>query len=273
MKTCGIKLLVLIGSVVSFAAQAVHAKQDYSVAYKTLVEQRSDAIVSVKFVMRFSTGGEEQRNEDRTQGAIVSADGLLLLPDRAVSFDFGSMGGQNSAAGQMVANSSDFRVRLPNSDQWQTADLVTRDSELGLAWLRIRDLKQKLKYIDLNASVEAVPGMTFYTLLRTSDEWGAVPVVRLGRLLGQTNTPRTVFLADGMPGLAFNERGQILGYVDADLVALGRSRGNSGFGLDMSDMMFYMLPAKRIAAATLQAAKLPVVRANEDAEEDSSANK
>ena len=60
----------------------------------------------------------------------------MLVPARAVSLDLGSLGGQGGSA---VAKSSEFRVRLPGRDDWLAADLVTRDGELGLAWLRLRE--------------------------------------------------------------------------------------------------------------------------------------
>jgi hypothetical protein len=90
----------------------------------------------------------------------------------------------------MVANSSDFRVRLPGSDEWRTADLVTRDTELGLAWLRVRDASGQ-PFVDFERLSQPAPGRVFYTLLRTSDEWGAVPLVRPGMILGETRVPRS----------------------------------------------------------------------------------
>ncbi len=237
---------------VVYAASADEV-EDYQKVYTALVNQRAEAIVGVKYVMRFTTGGKEQRREDRTQGVLVSEDGLLLVPDRAVSFDFGALSG-GEANGQMVANSSEFRVRMPGSDYWTAADLVTRDSELGVAWLRVRDSKTT-PFVDLSKAIDGTPGMVFFTLLRTSDEWGAVPLVRPGMILGQTRTPRFALLADGMPGLAFDGEGRPMGFVDIDLTAIARSRGG-GTGLDMSDSVMHMLPAKRIATATEQAAKM-----------------
>ncbi len=241
------------------AATLASSDDDYTEAYRRLVDQRSPSVVPVKYVITVAAGGQEQRNEDRTQGVIVGADGLVLISARAVSFDLGSLNRRSPGAeGAVVANSSDFRVRLPGSDEWRTADLVTRDTELGLAWLRVRDASGQ-PFVDFERLSQPEPGRVFYTLLRTSDEWGAVPLVRPGMILGETRVPRSSLLVDGMPGLAFDAEGRPMGYVDLDLAAMSRSQG------DMADMVMHMLPARRVAAATRLASALPVVRRDEDA--------
>lgn len=232
---------------------------DYQSVYRDLVDKQSAAVVTVKFVMSMTASGKEDRIEDRTQGIVVSQDGLILIPDRAVSVDFAAMmpGGQSGSA--PVAKSSDFRVRLAGSDDWLPADLVTRDSQLGLAWLRLRQAKAVLGFVDLADGVRAEPGMIFFSLMRTSDEWGGVPVFRPGRIMGETHTPRTVLLVDGVPGLAFSADGHPMGYVDIDFARLMRTRdNNSGLGLDFADMALQMTPIEKVAAATRQAAKLPI---------------
>jgi hypothetical protein len=178
-----------------------------------------------------------------------------------VSVDFADMmpGGNNDGSAP-VAKSSEFRVRLPGSDDWLPADLVTRDSQLGLAWLRLRDAPAKLGFVDLTDGVRAEPGMVFFSLMRTSDEWGGVPVFRPGRVMGETRTPKTMLLVDGVPGLAFSADGHPMGYVDIDFGRLMRSRGGgTGMGLDMADLALQMTPIDKVANATMRAAKLPVV--------------
>jgi hypothetical protein len=241
-------------------AQAV---QDYRSVYKHLTDMHAGAVVTVKFVMSVTASGKEERIEDRTQALLVSADGLLLVPDRAVSIDFRQFSGAGKAQGAApVAKSSEFRVRLADSDDWLPADLVTRDTQLGLAWLRLRDPPGKLAFVDLEHGVQAEPGMTFFSLMRTSDEWGGVPVFREGFVMGETHTPKTLLLVDGVPGMAFSADGAPMGYVDIDFAKLMRARGaSSGLGLDMADSALQMTPIAKVAAATRLAAKLPAVAA------------
>ena len=239
------------------AAPAAEPFDDYQPIYRDLVEQHADAVVTVKFVMSVVNAGNEQRIEDRTQAVLVSDDGLMIVPDRSVSVDFSTFGNTTPGQAAPVAKSSDFRVRLAGSEDWLPADLVTRDAELGLAWLRLRKPAGKLDHVDLGQGVKAVPGMVFFSLLRTSDEWGGVPVFRPGLVLGETRTPIFRLLVDGVPGLAFSHEGKPVGYVDVDLAAMMRSR-NTGMGMDMADLVLRMTPVDKVAAATAQAARLPV---------------
>jgi hypothetical protein len=247
------------GSSAALAQQAAHDFTDYRPVYKMMVEKHGKSIVAVKYVMSINAAGKEQRVEDRTQAVMVSKDGLLLVPDRAVSFDFSRVsGGKQSEAG-MVAKSSEFRVRLVDGEDWLPADLVTRDAELGVAWLRIRNVSSNLPFVDLQQGNAPEPGMEFFTLLRTNDETGSVPIWRPGLIMGETRVPKKAFLVDGMPGLAFDIAGKPLGYVDINVAVL--SSRSSGMGLDMANSTLQLTPVDKIAYATAQANKLPVAGA------------
>jgi hypothetical protein len=89
-----------------------------------------------------------------------------------------------------------------------------------------------------------------------------VPVFRPGLVLGETRTPTFRLMVDGVPGLAFSHDGKPMGYVDVDLAALSR-QGGTGLGLDLADMALRMTPVDKVAAATAQAAKLPIAGASE----------
>jgi hypothetical protein len=252
---------VLIGAL-AFAGNA-HAQaqgiSDYRPIYKSMVQKHGNAFVAVKFVMAINSAGKEQRIEDRTQAVLVSADGLLLVPDRAVSFDFSAMSGGKQGEAGMVAKSSEFRVRLVDSEDWLTADLVTRDAALGLAWLRIRNSPKNLPFVDLSLGGKPEPGMEFFTLLRTNDESGSVPLWRPGLIMGETHVPKLSYMVDGLPGLAFDTAGRPLGYVDLNLAAMSATR--STMGLDMANINLQLTPIDKVAYATTQASKLPVAAA------------
>ena len=259
MKFVPLLLLVLASAVGASAASA--QVQDYRAIYRNLTSKHAAAVVTVKFVMSVTASGKEERLEDRTQALLVSTDGLLLVPDRAVSVDFRQFTGSGKAQGAApVAKSSEFRVRLAGADEWLPADLVTRDTQLGLAWLRLRNPPANLAFVNLDDGIRAEPGMTFFSLLRTSDEWGGVPVFREGFIMGETHTPKTLLLVDGVPGMAFSAEGQPMGYVDIDFGRLMRSRATgNGLGLDMADSALQMTPIEKVAAATRLAQKLPSV--------------
>ncbi|MBS0456253.1 MAG: hypothetical protein JSS44_02815 [Proteobacteria bacterium] len=240
-------------------SQAEDARQ-----FKAVMELRGETAVPVKFVMSVSSGGAEQQQEGQTQGTLVSADGLILVPGRVVSIDLGALsrgGGLGGTVGSLgSAKSRQFRVRLPSSDEWVPADLVTRDTELGIAWIRLRHPKGKLAWVNFSEPAKVVLGTQLFTVMRTSDQFGAVPVIRAGYVLGETAMPRHEWLVDGSPGVAFDGDGKPAGYVDVDLAGLMRSRGSSGgIGMDMADSVYTMIPAERIGRVTARAALLPVV--------------
>lgn len=254
------KIIVLAGLSLAFLGTTQAQEiSDYRPIYKSMVLKHGNAIVTVKFVMAINAAGKEQRIEDRTQAVLVSSDGLLLVPDRAVSFDFSAMGGGKQGEAGMVAKSSEFRVHLVDSEDWLPADLVTRDAALGLAWLRIRNSPKNLPFVDLTLGGKPEPGMEFFTLLRTNDESGSVPLWRPGLIMGQTNVPKLTYLVDGLPGLAFDTAGKPLGYVDLNLAAMATSR--STMALDMANANLQLTPIDKVAYATAQASKLPVAAA------------
>lgn len=257
------KVLAGLLAVLPIAGNAQQV-EDYRAVSQALSTEHGAAVVAVKFVMSLAASGKEERIEDTTQALLVSQDGLLLVPDRAVSLDLGTLmpTGPGPGATAPVAKSSEFRVRLAGGDEWLPADLVTRDSQLGIAWLRVRNPPVAgFTFVNLDDGLRAEPGMVFFTLMRTSDDWGGVTVFRPGLILGQTQTPRQLLLVDGVPGVAFAADGHPLGYVDMDLGKMVRnSKGNSGLGLDMADVALQMTPIEKIAAATRLAAKLPIVK-------------
>lgn len=252
--------LIVGASAFAFAGNLLaQAFSDYRPIYKSMVAKHGNAIVTVKFVMAINSAGKEQRIEDRTQAVLVSPDGLLLVPDRAVSFDFSAMSGGKQGEAGMVAKSSEFRVRLAESEDWMPVDLVTRDAALGLAWLRIRNSPKNLPFVDLSLAGKPEPGMEFFTLLRTNDESGSVPLWRPGLIMGETRVPKLTYMVDGLPGLAFDISGKPLGYVDINLAAMSSQR--STMGLDMANINLQLTPIDKVAYATMQASKLPVAAA------------
>jgi S1-C subfamily serine protease len=240
---------------------------------RQVLQMRGDTAVPVKFVMSVSGAGNEQQQEGQTQGTIVSADGLILVPGRVVSIDLGAFarpGAKGMGGMTPTMKSGQFRVRLAGSDEWVPADLVTRDTELGLAWLRVRNPHGMLPFVDFTGADKIGVGTELFTVMRTSDQFGSVPTVRVGYVLGETTVPRPMLLVDGAPGVAFDADGKPAGFVDVDLAGMARSRANSGgIGMDLGDMVFSMIPADRVGRVTARAAVLPVVKPADGDEGDS----
>jgi hypothetical protein len=98
--------------------------------------------------------------------------------------------------------------------------------------------------------------MEFFTLLRTNDESGSVPIWRPGLIMGETHVPKLTYLVDGLPGLAFDTAGRPLGFVDLNLSAMAGAK--STMALDMANANLQLTPIDKVAYATALASKLPV---------------
>ena len=241
------------------AADTSRSGDDTSRELRTVLQKRGDTAVLVKYVMSVSGMGTEHQQDGQTQGTVVSPDGLILVPGRVVSFDLRQItGAAIGSAGSPMVKSSHFRVQLPGSEEWQPADLVTRDTELGLAWLRLRKPRGKLPFVDFADSAKVEIGASLFFVMRTSDQLGSVAIVRGGYVLGETKVPRPSLLIDGTPGLAFDGEGRPAGFADVDFSALARSQ-TGGIGMNFGDSVFKMISADRVGRVTAQAAKLPVV--------------
>ncbi|HTD27944.1 MAG TPA: hypothetical protein VK660_00990, partial [Xanthomonadaceae bacterium] len=172
------------------ATPSASSSDDTSREFKVVLQKRGDTAVPVKFVMSVSGMGAEQQQEGQTQGTLVSADGLILVPGRVVSLDLAAFGrrdaGGGLGGGAPSAKSGQFRVQMAGSDEWVPADLVTRDTELGIAWLRLRHPSGKLPFVDFSDAAKVAVGTQLFTVMRTSDQFGNVPIVRAGYVLGET---------------------------------------------------------------------------------------
>ena len=260
--------LLMVFIPIASQAATPNSDEDTTREFKLVMQKRGDTAVPVKFVMSVSGAGSEQQQEGQTQGTLVSADGLILVPGRVVSLDLSMFGrgGSNGGLGGSAptVKSGQFRVRLAGSDEWLPADLVTRDTELGLAWLRLRHPHGKLPYVELADPAKIAVGTQLFTVMRTSDQFGSVPIVRAGYVLGETTVPHPGFLIDGTPGVAFDGEGKPAGFVDVDLGAMMRARTSTGgIGMDYGDQVFSMIPADRLGRVTAQAAVLPVVKSSD----------
>lgn len=251
-------------------ADGSKSSEEASREFRSVLAKRGGSAVLVKYVMTVSGMGNEQQQDGQTQGTLVSADGLILVPGRVVSFDMRQLTGTAmGSAGSPVVKSGHFRVQLPGSEEWQAADLVTRDTELGLAWLRLRKPRGKLAYVDFADSAKVEIGASLYFVMRTSDQLGSVAIVRGGYVLGETKVPRPSLLIDGTPGLAFDGDGHPAGFADVDFGAMARSQ-TGGIGMNYGDAVFKMIPAERIGRVTTQASVLPVVPPDADDNETTS---
>ena len=228
--------------------------EDMRAAYARVGKQ-AEAVVHIRYVMTVSAYGQESRQDMRTLGTIVTADGLILAPDAQVNPDVpdrsGSGADGSDASAKMSVKTTEFKVLLNDREDWLPLTMLTHDSGLGVAWLRLEDAGEKLPFVDLARRAEPVVGDPYFVLARTGPDLGRAAMVVHGYLWGEVRVPRRAFLAGFPQGLAFAADGKVLGYV----VPQNRSELRSADAQDRTNTLL-LVPADKIASATKRAIEM-----------------
>ena len=251
-RSIGLPALLALAAA-SMAAPAAHA-QDMRAAYARVAKQ-SDAVVHIRYVMTVSAYGQENRQDMHTLGTLVTAEGLILAPDAQVNPEVperaGAAGDGSDSASRMSVKTTEFKVLLNDREDWLPLTMLTHDSGLGVAWLRLDGADAKLPYVDLTRRTEPVVGDPYFVLARTGPDLGRAAMVVHGYLWGEVQVPRRAFLAGFPQGLAFASDGKVLGYV----VPQNRSELRSTDAQDRTNTLL-LIPADKIASATRRALEM-----------------
>lgn len=259
MKACIARLAALTLLLAAAAPRA--AEPDLTEVYPRLIAQHGDAVVRLKFVSRFRMGDNEQKQPGQAVALAVSADGLLVVSDQVVSPQIPRMTGANTP--EFEVNAAEFKVRPGSGDEEIPARLVTRDSDIGLAWFKLERVPESFAYVDLGASAELKPGSVYFSVTRSAETFGAVPIVAHGVVVGETESPVPALLALGPMDAAFDEHGKFVGFVVRNFNLDGV------IGLYTSGVIPQpMIRAARVAQATAQAATLAAQGENTSAKGD-----
>ena len=237
--------LLLVPSTAAFAAGAPDAAGE---PYARLIAQHGGAVVRLKFVISFEVGGNDNRQEGEASAVVVSPEGLVLVADALLNPKPSFSG--SLPAGMVLPEPTvdELRVRLADSDQELRAVQVTRDPDLGLAWLRIVSPPAGLDWVDLANHVEPRIGDAYYGVARVSEDYGSATVATHGYVLGETDTPTRGFLVTGPLDLAFDREGRPMGFVTRLRTRDVRYYAQFGGLLPQQ-----MIAAKRVARATVRA--------------------
>lgn len=216
-------------------------------AVKRLEQQVGDAIVRFSFVFEIDRGGNVERLDGEVSAVLIGPSGLLLVPDALVSPQ-SQLRQMPNVSMNFRVQSQAFRARVDGRDY--DAVLVARDSELGLAWLRLMDVDRTLPYVDLSRQAESEPGNFYLSPARVSSDFGQVLQVGWGSILGRTDTPSQALLVAGPFDLAFNRKAEVIGYVPRDFSGNADARNAQRYGGMVPQRL---IDARRLQQATEQA--------------------
>lgn len=239
-------------------APAVPAAQPDN-PYATLAESVAPAIVGIRYVMSYEGGGIEESEENEIHGVVIDPAGIVLISSASM-FGYEGMG--------MQIRPQDIKVLIGGDTQGKAAEVLVRDRDRDLAWLRITDeLDAPLAAVDFAAAAEAAPGQTLLQVWKLDKFFDLAPYISAGKVAAVVTKPRDLFIASGeiTMGLpVFDEFGNTLGFGVLQLPTEEELAAMSGSNM-YSNMVFArtVLPAATVHAATTQA-----LASLEDEEED-----
>lgn len=242
---------------------------DEGETFSRLLKDRTPAIVTIKFTLKVNMGGMfgggEQEEESEVNGVMIDEKGLVLCSNTQLSGFIGMMRQfMGEMGGNITATPTDLKILVGDDTEGRDADIVARDTELDLAWVRMKEPgDQKYAFVDFAQSAVPKVGQQVYALRRMGKFFARCAVAADGRIAGTTAKPRDlyvpagnvgaahglpVFLADGKPvGVVVMQVPEGEGAAGNPMAMLGRLSG-------MQDMMSgLILPAAEVVKATQRA--------------------
>ncbi len=275
-------ILITLAALVCLSP-AVQAEEGETPAVK-LIARHADSIVSIKFVRetKIPMMQIDEETSGEAHGVVLSKDGLVLTASS--TFEGGVAGQMMRMMGQEIevkTTVSDLKVRFGTEEKEYDAQLVAKDSNLGLAFLKIQDLGDRsTKPLSVLESRATAVGADVLCLCRMGRGFDSAPMISRAYVTAAVERPREMWALNleganllGMP--AFTEAGALVGFLSLQRGAEGAESKASGFlGIASSaqNMGGFLIPAKAlkplVEAATKQAAELAKEAAEAAAESE-----
>jgi S1-C subfamily serine protease len=228
-----------------------------------IVDSTTPAIVTLKFILK----GGEQDEEVETTGIVIDPAGLILTNNNA-------FGGLMARFGGPTPTPSEIKVLVGDDTQGVDATFMARDSELGLAWVKLAAAPAKpLAFVDLSKSAPGSLGQDLVEVSLMGKFFDRAPVVSTASIAAVVKKPRELYIPSiglaigemGMP--VFNEKGDLLGITTLILPDQEEVMGSSGgMRAAMRGITGGMiLPAAEAMAATTRAKETAAAGKTEDA--------
>lgn len=175
-------LLACVGlALASIAAAPVPAPAAEQVTFKQLAESRGNTLVTIKFILKSAEGEEESE----ATGVLISGDGLVLSSNFA--FGGGPFGGTSTP--------TDIKVLVGEDTTGVDAKFIARDTELGLAWIKV-DTAPSTPYafVDFSDSAQVAVGDSLMSVQKMGKFFGLANTVSEGRVGAVVTKPRTLVI-------------------------------------------------------------------------------
>lgn len=251
--------LVATGASAPVGPAASSPSEQAQSPYAAVAAAATPAIVNIKFVMHYDAGGGDQSEESEVHGVIIDPAGIVLISSASM-FGYEGMGVQ--------VRPQDIKILVGDDTAGLDAEVLMRDRERDLAWLRITDeVAEPLASINFAEGAKATLGQTMLQVWKLDKFFDLAPYVSAGKVASIVSKPRDLFIASGEISMGlpvFDESGRPLGFgvlqlpTEEELSAMG--------GSNMYTNMIFartILPASAVHEATKQA-----LAALDDGEDD-----
>lgn len=257
-------LAALLGSVPVKAAPA-----EAPISFEDLMADKSPPLVTVKFVLKIKMGGMfgsqgDQESENEITGVMIDPKGLVLCSNTQMGGFTGMMRLFMGRAGRDIsAKPTELKVLIGDDTEGLEAEFLARDTELDLAWIRIKEPgERKFACVDFAKSAKPRIGDQLFMVRRMDKYFDRSVVVAEGRLGGVTHKPRELYIPStdmsanwGMP--IYNAQGRVIGVLILQMPDEDASTGNPmsmlGRMSSFRDMGSLILPASEVVKATRRA--------------------
>lgn len=215
--------------------------------YAALVEKVAPAMVLVKYVMSYD--GEDDTEEEEMDGLVIDPSGVVLISS-AMMFGPEYLG--------VSARPREIKVILPGETEGLVAEVIVRDRELDLVWLRIitpdSSEPRTFKHVSFKNDAKPSLGQEVLQVWKLDKFYDRAPYVSSARVAATVTKPRELFIASGEVTIGlpvFDTSGNVLGFGVLQLPDEEEMSAMTGTN-PYSRMIFTrtMLPASRVATAT-----------------------
>jgi S1-C subfamily serine protease len=246
--------MVVAGLVLSMAGPLLADDASASNEFETLRKAQAPNLVTVKFVQKTQSRFGDFDGENEITGVMVDPAGLVLCSNTMLS-------GRGRGGARAVP--TEIKVLIGSDTLGQDATFVARDTELDLAWLKIKKpAAEPYAFLDMSrvpAETHVQTGQRVLSLGVMGRFFGQEVLVTEGTIAGRTRKPRELYVVRGAldtdPGLpVFDAAGQLLGVATIQAPDAEEMAGSSanliarGRGL--------ILPASVVSKATARAKEL-----------------
>lgn len=221
--------------------------------WNKVMTERSASLVTVKFIMKFEPGSQEQEAE--ISAVVIDSKGLILCSNLQTG---GFPPLIQAQMGGTTATPTNIKVLAGDDTEGVSAKLLARDSELDLAWIQVDESAGKtFTAVDFGTSVVPQIGDTLLTVTHMGKFFDRAPAIKSTRLGGITKKPRRLYVPADMGissvlGMAiFATDGTVVGFTALQLPEAEDVEGGAGGGREY--MQAVILPAEDIVKATKRA--------------------